>query len=166
MYSADPFPPGPSWGQIILERLLTATLDQTKSAPCSIPSFGGSFAARGYHGLGGGPVVDLGFDPGSGRNTALAGLDVGLGAGGAAEWNWRGSGTAGRTALDGWGGSLGGNINVTLGPVAFGGSQTFVGPDGAGFGGISGASRAGAGLSGNVNIGARGGYRGRVGPRC
>jgi hypothetical protein len=165
--NADPLPLGPSWGEIILARLLTRTLDAIKSAYCSIPSVGFGVSARAYNGLGGGPVVDVGFDPASGHLTATAGIDVGIGYGVSTEWKWDQSGTSGRSALNGWEGSVGGNVNVRLGPAEGGASQTLIDSNGAGFGGVSAGARPNAtGLTLNANIGPRGGYGGQVRPSC
>jgi hypothetical protein len=140
---------------------------QIQALRCSLPSFGFSFSVRGYKGLGGGLVSDIAFDPASGRISGSAGIDVGLGYGGSAEWSYGNSGTVGRNVPNGWSGSVGVNANARYAPVAIGVSTTVIGRDGAGFGGASmGIRPNGTGVTLNGNLGARGGYGGQIAPSC
>ena len=139
-----------------------------KDLYCSLPAFGVNGSLRAYDVLGGGVVTDIAFDPQSGRVGITYGFDVGVGFGGAVAGaiSSGSSVTIGRSVPNGFSGSVGVNANARLGPIAFGVSETIIGPKGPGFGGVSLGIRPGTGATVNANVGARVGYGGQILPSC
>ncbi len=132
-----------------------------------MPTLGLSGALRAYDLVGGGAVVDIMFDPKSGRLGVTYGIDLGLGVGGeAGAISGGNSATAGRNVPNGFSGSVGVNANARLGRLAAGVSETLISRNGSGFGGGSAGIRPGTGASVNANVGARVGYGGQVAPGC
>ena len=93
------------------------------------------------------------------------GADVGFGLGASGRVSVSDSVTVGRTVRQGPTASFGVNGNLQVGRLAIGVSQTLVGPNGPGFGGVS-AGRRGRGLSVNANVGGRVGGSFQIAPSC